>query len=77
MPVDTSQLNLLQQAYKAAVDEWIDTIREEEALATSDHSVRAWDRWERAGFREQQAQGKAKAAKEAYVDGLRLLDFDI
>jgi hypothetical protein len=77
MPVDQSQLNLLQQAYKASVDEWVDAIRQEEALATSDHSVRAWDRWEQAGFREQEAQDKAKAAKEAYVAGLRLLDFKI
>jgi len=77
MPIDRLQLDSLRQAYKAAVDEWIDAVREEEALATLDHTVAAWDRWEQAGFKQKEAQDKANAAKEAYVDGLRMMDYAI
>jgi hypothetical protein len=34
-----SDLDQLRLAYKAAVDEWVDAIRGEEALATPDHSM--------------------------------------
>jgi hypothetical protein len=77
MAIERSELDLLRQSYKAAVEEWIAAIREEEALATSDHSIRAWERWEQAGFKEQEVQDKANEAKEAYKDGLRLIDYDI
>ena len=33
------------------------------------------ERWDQAGFKEQDAQDKAKAAKEAYKDGLRQRDY--
>ena len=77
MPSDRSELDRLQQVYKIAVDRWIAAIREEEALATPDHSIVAWERWEQAGFKAQDAQDQANAAKEAYKDGLRRLDYDI
>jgi len=77
VPIERSELDRLQAVYKQAVDRWIDTIREEEALATPDHSIVAWERWEQAGFKAQEAQDQANAAKEAYKDGLRLLDYDI
>lgn len=77
MPIERSELDRLQALYKEAVDRWIATIREEEALATPDHSIVAWERWEQAGFKAQEAQDQANAAKEAYKDGLRLLDYDI
>ncbi|MGB9029463.1 MAG: hypothetical protein WCC27_05005 [Acidobacteriaceae bacterium] len=71
MPQDLATLNDLQQEYKEAVDEWIATIREEEALASVDHSVAEIDRWENAGFVEDAARNRAKAAKKAYEDALR------
>ena len=77
MPIERSELDRLQQAYKEAVELWIAAIRDEEALATPDHSIVAWERWEQAGFRAQEAKEHATAAKEAYKDGLRLLDYDI
>lgn len=77
MPIDRAELDRLQQAYKTAVDQWVAAIREEEALATSDYSLPAWERWDQAGFKEQDAQGKALAAKEAYKDGLRQLDYGL
>jgi len=75
MPIDTSDLDRYQRAYKEATDQWIAAIREEEALATPDHSIRAWERWEQAGFKAQEAQNRATVAKEAYKAGLRLLDY--
>ena len=77
MPIETSELDRLQAAYKEAVDRWIAAIREEEALATPDHSIRAWDRWDQAGFKAQDAHDRANVAKEAYKDGLRQLDYDM
>jgi hypothetical protein len=45
-----SDLDELQPAYKAAVEEWISAIRKEEALAFVNHSVAEVDSWENAGF---------------------------
>jgi hypothetical protein len=75
MPIDSAELDSLQKTYKAAVEEWMAAIREEEALATPDYSLPAWERWDQAGFKEQEAQEKAKVAKEAYKDGLRQRDY--
>jgi hypothetical protein len=77
VPSDHSELDRLRQVYKEAVDRWVAAIREEEALATPDHSIVAWERWEQAGFKAQDAQDQATVAKEAYKDGLRHLDYDI
>jgi hypothetical protein len=51
---EPSDLDLLQQVYKAAVDRWVAAIRAEEALATPDHSIVAWELWEQAGFKAQE-----------------------
>ncbi len=75
--MDNSELDRLRQDYKAAVEQWIVAIRAEEALATPDHSVHAWDLWERAGFAEDEARSKALAAKEQYEGGLREADYGI
>jgi hypothetical protein len=64
-------LNQLQSEYKTAVEEWIQAIREEEALASVEHSVADIDTWEAAGFREEEARNKAKTAKQRYEDMLR------
>ena len=72
MAVETSELNELQSNYKAAVDDWVAIIREEEALASlADHSVAEIDKWEHAHDREEDARDKAKAAKKAYEEALR------
>ena len=72
--VDFDQLRL---AYKKAIDEWVDTIRAEEALATPDHSMIAMEHWHAAHFREQDAQSKATEAREAYKDALRAVNYGI
>jgi hypothetical protein len=66
-----SNLDQLRLAYKKAVDGWVAAIRAEEALATPDHSEVAWERWDAAGFAEDDAQSKAKEARSAYEDALR------
>ena len=77
MPIDRLELDRLQKEYKDAMDRWIAAIRDEEALATADHSVAAWDRWDQAGFAAKAAGEAAQTAREAYKDGLRQLDYDI
>ncbi len=67
----------LRLAYKKAVDEWVDTIRAEEALATPDHSMIAMEHWDAAHFKEQDAKFKATEAREAYKNGLREANYGI
>jgi hypothetical protein len=71
MAVEISDLDQLQATYKTAVDNWISAIREEEALASVDHSETEIDAWEEAGFNEEDAREKAKEAKKKYEDALR------
>jgi hypothetical protein len=71
MAEDLSELDRMQAAYKAAVDNWIAVIREEEALAMVNHTVAEVDKWENAAMREDEARQKAKAAKKEYEDALR------
>jgi hypothetical protein len=71
MQNDTLELDQLQGAYKAAVEEWIAAIKQEEALASVNHSVAEVDEWENAHFREDEIRSKVKAAKKQYEDALR------
>jgi hypothetical protein len=71
MTIEVSDLNQMQAAYKEAVEQWIKAIREEEELASADHSEAEIDAWEAADFREEDAREKAKEAKKNYEDALR------
>jgi hypothetical protein len=71
MSIATSRLDEMQSTYKAAVDEWIAAIRNEEELASVNHSVAQVDEWENAGFQEEVARNKAKSAKKIYEGALR------
>jgi hypothetical protein len=77
MEHEVHDLDALQGAYKAAVELWIGAIRDEEALASVNHSVAEVDKWEAAGFREEELRGKAKKAKAKYEDALRQKLFGI
>ena len=55
-------LDQMQAAYKAAVEEWIAAIKQEEALASVTHTVAEVDKWEGANFREDELRNKVKAA---------------
>ena len=71
------ELDGLQAAYKAAMEEWIVAIRKEEALVSvTPHSVAEIDKWEGAHFEEEEARDKVLEAKEAYEDALRLKFFN-
>lgn len=72
-----AELDQLRIAYKQAVDTWVSTIRQEEALATADHSMTAMEKWDDAHFNEQDAQKKTTEAREAYKDGLRAVNYSI
>ncbi len=71
MQDDIQQLDQLQGAYKATVEEWIAAIRQEEALASVNHSVAEVDKWEQAHFAEDEIRSKVLAAKKLYEDALR------
>ncbi|MGA7291463.1 MAG: hypothetical protein WBW53_15920 [Terriglobales bacterium] len=70
-------IDQLRIDYKKAVEEWVDSIRAEEALATPDHSMIAMEHWDAAHLREHDAQSKAKEAREAYKDALRGMNYGI
>jgi hypothetical protein len=65
------ELDSLLAAYKTAVDEWREAIRAEEDFATPDHSMKEWEAWDQADFKEDDAREKAKAARQAYTEALR------
>jgi hypothetical protein len=76
MENETAELDELQAAYKAAVDEWIVAIKREEALASVNHTVAELDQWKQAHFDEDDARNKVLAAKRRYEDALRRKFFD-
>ena len=71
MLTETLELDQLQSAYKSAVEEWITAIKQEEALASVNHSVAEVDQWEQAHFKEDEIRSKVKTAKRLYEDALR------
>jgi hypothetical protein len=54
-----------------AVEEWITAIKQEEELASVNHTIAEVDKWEGANFREDELRSKVKAAKKRYEDALR------
>jgi hypothetical protein len=72
-----AELSELRLAYKKAVDDWVLAIRAEEALATTDHSMTAMERWDEAHFKEDDARAKATEARDAYKDALRDANYGI
>ena len=73
MPIELTDRDCLQKAHKDAVDLWIAAIREEQDLATPDHAIVAWERWEQVGFKAHEARDRTNVAKEAYKSGPRLV----
>ena len=61
----------LLQTYKQTVDRWVGTIRAEEMLATSDHSMTEMEEWDTAGLVIHDAEAAAKKARDAYKNALR------
>jgi len=65
------RMDQMQKSYKAAVEEWIAAIRQEEALASVNHDVAEVDKWQAAHFREEDLRNNVQAAKKRYEDALR------
>jgi hypothetical protein len=76
MAQDVLDLDQMQTEYKAAVEEWIVAIKEEEALASVNHNIAEVDKWEAAHFKEDDIRSKVKAAKRRYEDALRVKFFN-
>ena len=71
MPENNAELDQMQTDYKAAVEQWIAAIKQEEALASVNHTVAEVDKWERAHFKEDEMRNHVKAAKRRYENALR------
>jgi hypothetical protein len=69
--IETSELDDMQAAYKASVEAWISSIRNEEALASVNHSVAEIDQWEKAHLDQEEMGERVEAAKAEYEDALR------
>lgn len=65
----------LQKAYKAALDQWIASIRAEENLVLVDPTLAQVDTWEQAHFTEVEARQRTKKAKKDYEDAIRKENF--
>jgi hypothetical protein len=64
-------IDQMQAAYQAAVEEWIAAIKQEEALASVNHTIADIDKWEGAHFTEDKIRSKVKDLKKKYEDALR------
>ena len=71
MNTEHAELDQMQLAYKVAVEAWIATIRNEEGLASANHSVAQVDLWEQAHDEEEEARAEVKSAKAGYEAALR------
>lgn len=71
MPMESAELDRLQENYKAAAEKWIAAMRYEEELASVTHTLAEVDSWEAAAFEEDKARIRAKSAKLLYEDALR------
>jgi hypothetical protein len=69
--MENPDFDRLLASYKQAVDRWVETIRAEEALATSDHSMRQMELWDDAGLKVHDAELTAKKARDLYKNALR------
>jgi hypothetical protein len=65
----------LRLTYISTAGNWIEAIRCEMALATTDHSMVAMEHWDEAHLKEQDAQNQASEAREAYKDALRNINY--
>jgi hypothetical protein len=65
------ELDQLEASYIVAVDNWVAAVREEQALASGNHSVAGLDKWEAAHFREHKLHKEADYRKRLYEDALR------
>lgn len=73
--METPDLAKAQETYKTAVDEWINSIREEENLASVHPTLTTVDAWEQARFREEEKERRVLEAKKTYEEAVRRILF--
>jgi hypothetical protein len=61
----------LLRDYRRAIDNWVNALRAEEALANDDHSMVEMEKWDAAGFVTHDAEAVAKKARDQYKNALR------
>ena len=71
MSVEGAQIDKILRDYRAAVDAWIDAIRQEVELTSANHSIAEIDKWERAADLEEEARTTVRTLKDAYESALR------
>jgi selenocysteine lyase/cysteine desulfurase len=71
MTIEEAEIDKMLRDYRAAVDAWIDAIRQEVELTSANHSIAEIDNWRRAGDSEEEARTKVRTLKEAYESALR------
>jgi hypothetical protein len=67
---DTNFDQLLSD-YRGTIDNWVNALRTEEALANDDHSMVEMEKWDAAGFTAHDAEAVAKKARDRYKNALR------
>jgi hypothetical protein len=64
-------IDATEAEYTQAVDLWVSAIRAEEALSTTDQSMKQMELWDEAGLRLHDAERTAKRARDLYKAALR------
>ena len=70
MPDNNTELDQMQATYVAAVEQWIDAIGQEEALASVNHTIAKWTSG-RIRTSTKTKPAIVKDAKRRYEDALR------
>ena len=69
--MEDANLDQLLSDYRQAIDNWVNALRAEEALANDDHSMVEMEKWDAAGFTAHDAEAVAKKARDRYKNALR------
>ena len=69
--MQVKDLDQLLGEYRQAIDQWVATIKAEEALANDDHSMVEMEKRDAAGFVAHDAEAEAKKARDRYKNALR------
>jgi hypothetical protein len=69
--MEDTNFDQLLSDYRRTIDNWVNAIRAEEALANDDHSMVEMEKWDAAGFTAHDAEAVAKKARDQYKNALR------
>lgn len=76
VPMDHSELDQLKQTYNEALERCIAAIRDQQTLLeNTGHSARSEDAWKQAEFALDDANERAKKARQEYEEAVRKTNF--